>query len=104
LRFRNLGTSDLLVSEIALGTWLSYGEAEALEGVPRDRHLLATKLWGPMTDTDRGLSRAQVFKQIDGSLQRPKADHVDLYQRHRYDDDTPVAETMDALELEARHA
>jgi len=134
VRFRRLGASDLVVSEIALGTWLSYGEgevrtrhvacvrraldlgvnlfdtanvygwgeserllAEALEGVPRDRYLLATKLWGPMTDTDRGLSRAQVFKQIDGSLTRLKTDYVDLYQCHRYDDDTPLAETMDAL-------
>ena len=134
MRFRRLGASDLVVSEIALGTWLSYGEgevrtrhvacvrraldlgvnlfdtanvygwgeserllAEALEGVPRDRYLLATKLWGPMTDTDRGLSRAQVFKQIDGSLTRLKTDYVDLYQCHRYDDDTPLAETMDAL-------
>jgi len=134
LRYRKLGSSDLLVSEITLGTWLSYGEgevrarhiacvrraldlgvnlidtanvygwgeserliAEALEGVPRDRYLLATKLWGPMTDTDRGLSRAQVFKQIDGSLQRLKTDYVDLYQCHRYDEETPLEETMAAL-------
>ena len=134
MRYRKLGSSDLLVSEITLGTWLSYGEgevrarhiacvrraldlgvnlidtanvygwgeserliAEALEGVPRDRYLLATKLWGPMTDTDRGLSRAQVFKQIDGSLQRLKTDYVDLYQCHRYDEETPLEETMAAL-------
>lgn len=134
MRYRKLGSSDLLVSEITLGTWLSYGEgevrarhiacvrraldlginlidtanvygwgeserliAEALQGVPRDRYLLATKLWGPMTDADRGLSRAQVFKQIDGSLQRLGTDYVDLYQCHRYDDETPLEETMDAL-------
>jgi len=134
LRFRKLGSSNLVVSEISLGTWLSYGEgevrarhiacvhraldlginlfdtanvygwgeaerllAEALAGVPRDRYLLATKLWGPMTDADRGLSRTQVFKQIDGSLQRLRTDYVDLYQCHRYDDETPLAETMDAL-------
>lgn len=134
MRYRKLGSSDLMVSEITLGTWLSYGEgdvrarhiacvrraldlginlidtanvygwgeserliAEALFDVPRDRYLLATKLWGPMTDTDRGLSRAQVFKQIDGSLQRLKTDHVDLYQCHRYDEETPLEETMAAL-------
>lgn len=134
MRFRKLGSSDLMVSEITLGTWLAYGEgatrarhiacvrralelginlfdtanvygwgeaerllAEALQGVPRDRYLLATKLWGPMNDTDRGLSRAQVFKQIDGSLQRLKTDYVDLYQCHRYDEETPLAETMQAL-------
>jgi aryl-alcohol dehydrogenase-like predicted oxidoreductase len=134
LRYRKLGSSDLVVSEISLGTWLSYGEgevrarhvacvrraldlginlfdtanvygwgeaerllAEALKGVPRDRYLLATKLWGPMNDADRGLSRAQVFKQIDGSLQRLRTDYVDLYQCHRYDEETPLAETMEAL-------
>jgi aryl-alcohol dehydrogenase-like predicted oxidoreductase len=59
--------------------------------------MIATKLWGPMSETDRGLSRAQVFKQIDGSLSRLKTDYVDLYQCHRYDDETPLAETMQAL-------
>jgi aryl-alcohol dehydrogenase-like predicted oxidoreductase len=134
LQFRKLGGSDLEVSEITLGTWLSYGDgdvrarhiacvrraldlginlfdtantygwgeaerllAEALAGVPRASYLLATKLWGPMNDTDRGLSRAQVFKQIDGSLQRLGTDYVDLYQCHRHDEDTPLEETMAAL-------
>ncbi|HEY2751591.1 aldo/keto reductase [Phenylobacterium sp.] len=134
MRYRRLGASDLMVSEITLGTWLAYGEgsvrtkhiacvrraldlginlidtanvygwgeaekliADALEGVPRDRYLIATKLWGPMNDMDRGLSRAQVFKQIDDSLRRLKTDYVDLYQCHRYDEETPLAETMQAL-------
>lgn len=134
MRYRKLGSSDLTVPEITLGTWLSYGEgeararhiacvrraldlginlfdtanvygwgeaerllAEALADVPRDRYLLATKVWGPMNDTDRGLSRAQVLKQIDGSLTRLRTDYVDLYQCHRYDDETPLEETMAAL-------
>jgi aryl-alcohol dehydrogenase-like predicted oxidoreductase len=59
--------------------------------------VLATKLFFPMTDTDKGLSRAQIFKQLDASLQRLKTDHVDLYQCHRYDPDTPLEETMQAL-------
>jgi aryl-alcohol dehydrogenase-like predicted oxidoreductase len=71
--------------------------AEALQGVPRDRYLLATKVWGPMNETDKGLSRAQIFKQIDGSLSRLNTDYVDLYQCHRYDDDTPLEETLQAL-------
>ena len=50
-----------------------------------------------MTDTDRGLSRAQVEKQLDESLQRLRTDYVDLYQCHRYDWDTPLEETMEAL-------
>jgi aryl-alcohol dehydrogenase-like predicted oxidoreductase len=46
---------------------------------------------------DRGLSREQVFKQIDASLARLHTDYVDLYQCHRYDYDTPLEETMEAL-------
>lgn len=63
----------------------------------RDDYVLATKLYYPMSDTDRGLSRAQVFKQIDASLRRLGVDHVDLYQCHRYDAETPLEETMEAL-------
>jgi len=70
---------------------------EALAGLPRDSYVLATKLYFPMSDTDRGLSRAQILKQIDASLTRLKVDHVDLYQCHRYDNDTPLEETMQAL-------
>jgi aryl-alcohol dehydrogenase-like predicted oxidoreductase len=134
MRYRKLGHSDLEVSEISLGSWLTYGvgveadkaracldEAfeqginfidtaniygrgaaesflgEALQGRPRDSYVLATKLFFPMTDSDRGLSRAQVEKQLDASLERLRTDYVDLYQCHRYDWDTPLEETMEAL-------
>ena len=134
MKYRKLGASDLTVSEISLGSWLTYGvgvEAdrakacvakafdlginfidtanvygrgaaetmlgEALADQPRTSYVLATKLMGPMSDTDRGLSRAQVFKQIDASLRRLRTDYVDLYQCHRYDPDTPLEETMQAL-------
>jgi aryl-alcohol dehydrogenase-like predicted oxidoreductase len=134
MRYRKLGDSDLEVSEISLGSWLTYGvgveadkaracldEAytqginfidtaniygrgaaenflgEALEGRARDSYVLATKLFYPMTDGDRGLSRAQVEKQLDASLKRLRTDYVDLYQCHRYDFDTPLEETMEAL-------
>jgi aryl-alcohol dehydrogenase-like predicted oxidoreductase len=134
MKYRKLGDSDLAVSEISLGSWLTYGvgveadkaracleEAfaqqinfidtanvygrgaaetflgEALQGRPRDSYVLATKLFFPMSDTDRGLSRAQVEKQLDASLQRLRTDYVDLYQCHRYDNDTPLEETMEAL-------
>src|SRR5207253_5889272 len=50
-----------------------------------------------MSETDKGLSREQVFKQIDASLARLRTDYVDLYQCHRYDFDTPLEETMQAL-------
>ena len=70
---------------------------EALAGLPRDSYVLATKLYFPMSDTDRGLSRTQILKQVDASLTRLKVDYVDLYQCHRYDNDTPLEETMQAL-------
>ncbi|WP_422059204.1 aldo/keto reductase family protein [Sphingopyxis sp.] len=74
----------------------------ALKGRARDSYVLATKLFFPMTESDRGLSAAQVAKQIDASLARLQTDHVDLYQCHRYDPDTPLEETMDALSAVVR--
>jgi aryl-alcohol dehydrogenase-like predicted oxidoreductase len=50
-----------------------------------------------MGPRDRGLSRKQILKQIDGSLERLQTDYVDLYQCHRYDDTVPLQETMGAL-------
>jgi aryl-alcohol dehydrogenase-like predicted oxidoreductase len=70
---------------------------EILAGHPRDSYVLATKVYFPMSDTDKGLSAAQIYKQIDASLQRLRTDHVDLYQCHRYDTNTPLEETMQAL-------
>jgi aryl-alcohol dehydrogenase-like predicted oxidoreductase len=70
---------------------------EALGQRPRNSYILATKLYFPMSDQDRGLSRDQVHKQLDASLQRLRTDHVDLYQCHRYDEHTPLEETMEAL-------
>src|ERR1700710_922413 len=134
MRYRRLGASDLSVSEISLGSWLTFGVGverdraaacvdrafdlginfidtanvygrgaaetflgEVLAGRKRDSYVLATKLFFPMTDSDKGLSRAQIAKQIDASLKRLRVDHVDLYQCHRYDPETPLEETMQAL-------
>ena len=134
MRYRQLGSSDLQVSEISLGSWLTYGggvdgsQAEAcvakafevginfidtanvyaggraedflgrvLADRQRDSYVLATKVFFQMPDGDRGLSRAQIFKQLDASLARLRTDYVDLYQCHRYDWDTPLEETMEAL-------
>ena len=73
------------------------GVGEILAGYPRDSFVLATKVYFPMSARDRGLSRGQIQKQIDASLERLRVDHVDLYQCHRYDDDVPLEETMEAL-------
>lgn len=134
MKYRQLGSSELEVSEISLGTWLTtgvgigketaiacidrafdlginfidtanaYGRGaservigEALKDRARDSYVLATKVYFPMSDTDRGLAREQIVKQIDASLGRLRTGHVDLYQCHRYDENTPLEETMTAL-------
>jgi aryl-alcohol dehydrogenase-like predicted oxidoreductase len=134
MKLRKLGSSDLEVSEVSLGSWLTYsggvereqakacvdaafdaginfidtanvygrGAAEellgeALAGRERSSYVLATKVFFPMSDSDRGLSAAQIHKQIDASLTRLQTDYVDLYQCHRYDSETPLEQTMAAL-------
>jgi aryl-alcohol dehydrogenase-like predicted oxidoreductase len=137
MRYRKLGSSDLEVSEISLGSWLTFSGGVALEqtractdaafevginfldtanvygqgaaesawgeilsGRPRDSYILATKVWGAMSDdpADRGLSAAQIAKQIDASLERLQTDYVDLYQAHRFDPDVPIEETIEAFQ------
>jgi 1-deoxyxylulose-5-phosphate synthase len=134
VNYRKLGSSGIEVSEISLGSWLTYSggverqqaEAcvraafeeginfidtanvygrgaselllgEALSGYDRSSYVLATKVYFPMSDIDRGLSAEQIHKQIDASLERLRTDYVDLYQCHRYDEETPLEETMRAL-------
>src|SRR5947209_4212753 len=72
---------------------------EVLPSRPRESYVLATKLrFSPDgSPENEGLSAAQVHKQIDASLRRLHADYVDLYQCHRYDPETPLEETMEAL-------
>jgi aryl-alcohol dehydrogenase-like predicted oxidoreductase len=65
----------------------------------REELVIATKVWGAMSPgpNGRGLSRKAIFQEIDASLQRLGTDYVDLYQIHRWDDETPIEETMEAL-------
>jgi voltage-dependent potassium channel beta subunit len=137
VEYRRLGRSGVKVSEISLGSWLTYGgsvaeeraqaciqkayelginffdtanvymrgDAEeivghALKGFERDSYFLATKVYFPMGDgpNDRGLSRKHITEQCHDSLKRLGVDYVDLYQCHRYDEDTPLEETLRALD------
>jgi aryl-alcohol dehydrogenase-like predicted oxidoreductase len=81
------------------------GESERVVGKAlkdmsqRDAIVLATKVFNPMGPgpNDKGLSRKHILSAIDASLQRLGTDYVDLYQTHRWDYDTPIEETMEAL-------
>ena len=68
-------------------------------GVRRESVVIATKVFNQMSDeiNDRGLSRKHILDSIDRSLNRLKIDYVDLYQIHRWDNATPIEETMEAL-------
>lgn len=95
---------DLGINFFDLADMYSLGASETvvgqlLSGVPRHRLVLATKLFNPMSDdpNDRGLSRKHVFEAIEGSLRRLGTDYIDLYQLHRFDPETPLEETLDAL-------
>jgi voltage-dependent potassium channel beta subunit len=137
MRYRRLGRAGMQISEIGLGSWLTYGgavaeetaancihaaydlginffdtanvyatgEAEkvvgkALKQYPRDTLVVATKVYFPMREgpNGSGLSRKHIREQIDASLARLGMDYVDLYQCHRWDANTPVEETILALE------
>ncbi len=69
-------------------------------GPPRDRVVIATKVFNPMGDdpNQRGLSRKHIRHAIDDSLRRLGTDYVDLYQIHRFDYQTPIEETVEALD------
>src|SRR3954447_20245734 len=73
---------------------------EALKGERRQSLEIFTKVYwptGPGGANDMGLSRKHILESIDGSLQRLQTDYVDLYQAHRWDDATPIEETMQAF-------
>ena len=137
MEYRRLGNSGVKVSEISLGSWLTYGgsvaeeqarscidrayeiginffdtanvymrgAAEEIVGLAlrefeRDSYFLATKVYFPMGEgpNDRGLSRKHVTEQCHASLRRLGVDYIDLYQCHRYDENTPLEETLRALD------
>ena len=137
MRYRRLGNSGTLVSEIGLGGWLTFGNAlgkgdasdvmnaafdaginffdnadayaqgqceevwgELLADRNRGEYVLATKVYFPMNDkpTMKGLGRKHVMEQCHESLRRLRTDHIDLYQCHRYDADTPLEETVRAMD------
>ncbi|ANS74380.1 voltage-gated potassium channel [Paenibacillus yonginensis] len=137
MKYRRLGGSGLKVSEISLGSWLTYGgyvewenavnsiktayelginffdtanvyergAAEELVGktlkeYPRESYVLATKAFGKMGEgpNDKGLSRKHIIEQANASLKRLGHDYVDIFYCHRYDQETPLHETLRAID------
>jgi len=137
MQYRKVGRTGLKVSEIAYGSWLTFGtqveldsaktiinhafelginyidcadvyksgEAETLLGkiLPvkrRQDYVVSTKAFWPMSQTvnDRGLSRKHIVDSVHASLERLKLSYVDLWYCHRYDLETPLEETLEAIE------
>lgn len=137
MKYRRVGTSGLQVSEIAYGSWQTFGNqveldnakeiikkafelginhidtadiyelgkaeellGEILPGYDRRHFVLATKTFWPMSEhpTNRGLSRKHIFDSLAGSLERLRLSYVDIYYCHRYDPETPLEETLEAME------
>ncbi|RFB18135.1 aldo/keto reductase [Bacillus sp. HNG] len=137
MKYRRLGRSGLKVSEISLGSWLTFGKtvdekmaaktvhkayelginffdsanvyergegerilASALKEYRRESYCITTKAYGAMGDgpNDRGLSRKHIIEQVHASLKRMDLDYVDVFYCHRYDEDTPVDETLRAID------
>lgn len=135
--YRRVGSSGLKVSEISLGSWLTYGgyverenailaieeaydlgvnffdtanvyeqgAAEELIGqslapYPRHSYVLATKMYFPMGEgpNDQGLSRKHIMEQAHASLKRLGLSYIDILYCHRYDSETPLEETLRALD------
>ncbi|MFL7894385.1 MAG: aldo/keto reductase [Anaerolineales bacterium] len=82
------------ISEEILGEWMSS------HNIDRTQVILATKVRGTMGPgpNDEGLSRAHILTAVEGSLRRMKTDYIDLYQTHWYDENTPIEETLSALD------
>lgn len=138
MKYRFVGNSGLQVSEISIGTWLTYGlgvdkqlafkclntalenginfidtadvynrgESEKVIGeylktINRNEVIIGTKVFGPMTDhfMQQGLSHRHILNACENSLNRLNIEHIDLYQCHRYDIDTPLEETCYAMHL-----
>ncbi len=95
-RALDLGITTFDTADVYAGTRAEAVMGRALAGVPRESIEVFTKVYWPTGGgvNDRGLSRKHIMHSIDASLKRLNMDHVDLYQAHRFDVETPLEETM----------
>ncbi len=86
------------VSEMIIGKWMKS------RAISRDRLVIATKVRGRMGDgpNDEGLSRTHILRMVEDSLRRLQTDYIDLYQTHSPDPNTPIEETLSAMDILVR--
>src|SRR2546423_1175504 len=94
----DLGVTTFDTADVYAGTRAEAVLGRALAGQRREGLEILTKVYWPTGPgrNDRGLSRKHILESINGSLQRLQTDYVDVYQAHRYDNSTPLEETMEA--------
>jgi aryl-alcohol dehydrogenase-like predicted oxidoreductase len=95
-----VGITTFDTADVYAGTRAESVLGEALAGVRRESYELFTKVFWPTGPgpNDRGLSRKHIMESCNASLRRLKTDHLDLYQAHRYDVETPLEETLRAFD------
>ena len=95
-----VGITTFDTADVYAGTRAETVLGEALKGVKRSSYELFTKVYWPTGSgaNERGLSRKHIIESCEGSLRRLQTDHLDLYQAHRYDYETPLEETMRAFD------
>ena len=96
----DLGITTLDTADVYAGTKAETVLGRALKGVRRESYELLTKVYWPTGSgkNDRGLSRKHIMESVHASLKRLKTDHIDLYQFHRFDYETPLEESLSAFD------
>ena len=96
----DVGITTFDTADVYAGTKAETVLGKALKGVRRESYELLTKVYWPTGSgkNDRGLSRKHIMESVHASLKRLGTDHIDLYQMHRYDFETPLEESIRAFE------
>ena len=96
----DLGITTFDTADVYAGTRAETVLGKALKGVRRESYELLTKVYWPTGPgkNDRGLSRKHIMESVNASLRRLQTDHIDLYQFHRFDYETPLEESLSAFD------
>ncbi len=96
----DVGITTFDTADVYAGTRAEVVLGKALKGVKRESYELFTKVYWPTGSgkNDRGLSRKHIMESVHASLKRLNTDHIDLYQFHRFDFETPLEESLSAFD------